>query len=251
MTNSTDHAEAHDAAMLALNDVIRYTGWAVYRATEAFDGSSVDLAKHLGVALYGESGEPTDPAGGADEPGVVVRGIYDVSGLRADADLMFWVHAPKAEQLQQTFRDIRRAAAAAGAQLELTWSALGLHRTAEFSKTHVPSFLAGIAPRGWVAVYPFVRSKEWYLLPDEERRQMLADHGRMGREYPQVVANTVSSFALGDYEWMLALEADDLHDLVDLMRHLRYSEARRHVILETPFYTGRRISLDEIGEVLA
>ncbi len=255
MTHSTDRTEAagaaDDARLLALNDVIRYTGWAVFRAAEPFDGSAAELAKHLGVALYGESGEPTDPAGGAEEPGVVVRGIYDVSGLRADADLMFWLHAPRAEQVQQAFRAIRRGAAAAGAELELTWSALGLHRTAEFSKTHVPAFLAGIAPRGWAAVYPFVRSKEWYLLPDDERRGMLGEHGRMGREYPQVVSNTVSSFALGDYEWMLALEADDLHDLVDLMRHLRYSAARRHVIEETPFFTGRRIALDEVGDVVA
>ena len=251
MTHGTDPAGAGDAALLALNDVIRYTGWAVFRSAERFDGSAADLAKHLGVALYGESGEPTDPAGAADEPGIVVRGIYDVSGLRADADLMFWVHAPKPEQVQQSFRATRRAAAAAGAELELTWSALGLHRTAEFSKTHVPSFLAGIAPRGWVAVYPFVRSKEWYLLPGDERRGMLGEHGRMGREYPRVVSNTVSSFALGDYEWILALESDDLHDLVDLMRHLRYSETRRHVTLETPFFTGRRIPLGDIGDVLA
>ena len=240
-----------DDQLLALNDVIRYTGWAVFKSVEPFEGNAGDLAKHLGSALYGDSGVPTDPAGGAEAPGVVVRGVYDVSGMRADADLMFWVHAPQAEQVQSTFRAIRRAAAAAGAQLELTWSSLGLHRTAEFSKTHVPAFLAGVAPRGWVAVYPFVRSKEWYLLPDEERRAMLGEHGRMGREYPQVVSNTVSSFALGDYEWLLALEADDLHDLVDLMRHLRYSDTRRHVVLETPFFTGRRIALDEVGEVIA
>jgi len=94
MTHSTDRTEAagaaDDARLLALNDVIRYTGWAVFRAAEPFDGSAAELAKHLGVALYGESGEPTDPAGGAEEPGVVVRGIYDVSGLRADADLMLY-----------------------------------------------------------------------------------------------------------------------------------------------------------------
>ena len=239
-----------DEELLALNDVIRYTGWAVFRSAQPFQGDTADLAKRLSSALYGEDG-PTDPAAGGETPNMVVRGIYDVSGLRADADLMFWLHAPAAETLQAAFRSIRRAAADAGAQLELSWSALGLHRTAEFSKTHVPAFLAGTAPRGWVAVYPFVRSKDWYLLPDEERRGMLGEHGRMGREYPQVVSNTVSSFALGDYEWMLALEADQLHDLVDLMRHLRYSEARRYVDVETPFHTGRRIELDEIGDVIA
>jgi chlorite dismutase len=99
-------------------------------------------------------------------------------------------------------------------------------------------------------VYPFVRSYEWYLLPDAERGKMLRDHGVKGNELPQVLANTVASFALGDYEWMLALEAPELVDLVDLMRHLRQTEARLHVREEVPFYTGRRISLDEIAEVL-
>ena len=62
----------------------------------------------------------------------------------------------------------------------------------------------------------------------------------MARDYPDVRANTVASFALGDYEWILAFEADELHRIVDLMRHLRGSETRRHVREEVPFYTGRR-----------
>ena len=63
----------------------------------------------------------------------------------------------------------------------------------------------------------------------------------MARDYPDVRANTVASFALGDYEWILAFEADELHRIVDLMRHLRGSEARRHVREEVPFYTGPRV----------
>jgi peroxiredoxin len=97
-----------------------------------------------------------------------------------------------------------------------------------------------------VCVYPFVRSYEWYLLPDEERRAMLAEHGQMARGFPDVRANTVASFALGDYEWMLAFEADELHRIVDLMRHLRGATARRHVREELPFYTGRRRSMSEL-----
>jgi chlorite dismutase len=72
-----------------------------------------------------------------------------------------------------------------------------------------------------------------------------------GSTYPQVQANTVASFALGDYEWILALEADDLVDLVDLMRHLRSTGARRHVREEIPFFTGRLLTRAEIAEVLS
>ena len=119
---------------------------------------------------------------------------------------------------------------------------MGVHRDAEFNKAHVPGFLRGVEPKQWLTVYPFVRSYEWYLLPPERRGRMLAEHGRMGRAFPQVIANTVASFALGDYEWLLALEADELTDLVDLMRHLRATDARRHVREEMPFFTGRRIT---------
>ena len=67
-----------------------------------------------------------------------------------------------------------------------------------------------------------------------------------GKVAPGAPANTVSSFALGDYEWMLAFEADELHRIVDLMRHLRGTEARLHVREEIPFYTGTRVPAAEL-----
>jgi chlorite dismutase len=127
---------------------------------------------------------------------------------------------------------------------------MALHRPAEFNKSHVPAFLAEEEPRAYVCVYPFVRSYEWYLLEDGERRQLLAEHGKMARDYPDVRANTVASFALNDYEWILAFEADELHRIVDLMRHLRGSETRLHVREEVPFYTGTRRTIAELVETL-
>jgi chlorite dismutase len=169
---------------------------------------------------------------------VVVRGTYDVSGLRADADLMIWWHASSSDALQEAYGAFRRTAL--GGHLAPVWSQLALHRPAEFNKSHLPAFLAGEPAHAYVCVYPFVRSYEWYLLPDEERRSMLAEHGQLARGFPDVRANTVASFALGDYEWILAFEADELHRIVDLMRELRAATARRHVREEIPFYTGRR-----------
>jgi len=121
-----------------------------------------------------------------------------------------------------------------------------VHVQAEFSRSHAPAFMYGKEPKGWLCVYPFVRSYEWYLLPEEERRDMLAEHGRKGSAFTGVLANTVASFALGDYEWLLGLESDELLDLVDMMRDLRYTEARRHVREEVPFYTGRRLDDAEL-----
>jgi len=213
-----------------LNDVIRYTGWSVFRAAAPVPADSAGEVEELFEQLAAKD--------------VLVRGTYDVSGLRADADLLVWWHAPAADDLQEAYSRLRRTAL--GRALVPVWSQLALHRPAEFNKSHVPAFLADERARDWVCVYPFVRSYEWYLLPDAERRAMLAEHGQMARDYPDVRANTVASFALGDYEWMLAFEADELHRILDLMRHLRASTARRHVREEIPFYTGTKVAPGEL-----
>jgi chlorite dismutase len=217
-------------------DEIRYTMWSVFRLQDTF-GDQPD-------ARASAATEVADMYAQLTEKGVVVRGTYDVAGLRADADLMVWWHAAASDDLQEAFGRLRRTEL--GQRLLPVWSQLGLHRPAEFNKAHVPAFMSGEEPRGYLCVYPFVRSYEWYLLPEAERREMLAEHGRMARDYPDVRANTVASFGLGDYEWLLAFESDELHRIVDLMRHLRGSAARRHVREELPFYTGRRRTVADL-----
>jgi peroxiredoxin len=218
-----------------LNDTIRYTMWSVFSLREVF-GEQADRGA--------EAHEVEELISKLETDDVLVRGVYDLSGLRADADVMVWWHAETVEQLQDAYHRLRRTAF--GRRLDPVWSQVALHRPAEFNKSHIPAFLAGEESLNYVCVYPFVRSFEWYLLEDTERRRMLAEHGQMAREYKDVRANTVASFALGDYEWMLAFEADELHRIVDLMRHLRASDARRHVREEVPFYTGRRRTPTEL-----
>lgn len=219
-----------------INETIRYTCWAVFARTG-------DLPPHGAQADL----DAVVASLAADD--VVIRGFYDVSAMRGDADLMVWLHAPTAEQIQSALRALRRSAI--GECLVPGWSAMGLHRPAEFNKGHVPAFMSGKDARTWATVYPFVRSYEWYLLPEEERRAMLVEHGMMGRDYEGILSNTVSAFALGDYEWILALESDELHETVDMMRHLRSSQARRHVREEIPFYTGRRVDAAGVIDLLS
>lgn len=218
-----------------------YTLWAVLRRDphNAATTTSPDAVAELETTLAAVQ------ADGA----VTVRGLYDVSGFKADADLMIWLHGPRAEELQAALRELRRTEMLR--TLLPTWNTMGMHRDAEFNARHVPAFLRGVEPAEWITVYPFVRTHQWYLLPEDERRTMLADHGRQGAKFTGVLTNTVAAFALGDYEWILPLEAENLDDLVDLMRDLRYTEARRYVHLETPFYTGRRIDAAALAEVLA
>jgi len=229
--------QTNAARINELNSTIRYTMWSVFRAATPLPALRADLAGEVDTLF--EQLAVKD---------VTVRGTYDVAGLRADADLLIWWHSSSPDALQEAYSLFRRTAL--GRHLAPVWSQMALHRPAEFNKSHLPAFLAGEEARPYICVYPFVRSYEWYLLPDEERRGMLAEHGRMARGYPDVRANTVASFALGDYEWMLAFEADELYRIVDLMRDLRASTARRHVREEVPFYTGRRRSMTELVNTL-
>src|SRR5689334_25160169 len=211
--------------------------WSVFRAQTPLPSLRDELAGEVDGLFEQLSGKD-----------VTIRGTYDVSGLRADADVMIWWHSGSSDALQDAYGLFRRTAL--GRHLAPVWSQVALHRPAEFNKSHVPAFIAGEEPRAYLCVYPFVRSLDWYLLPDEERRAMLAEHGQAARGYKDVRANTVPAFALGDYEWILAFEADELHRIVDLMRDLRATEARRHVREEVPFFTGPRVQPGDLVATL-
>ncbi len=234
MSTDSPEAKTNAARTKELNDTIRYTMWSVFRLRDVLGDADREAEATDVQALFEVLAEQD----------VVVRGLYDVSGLRADADLMVWWHASTSDALQAAYNAFRRTRL--GSHMEAVWSQTALHRPAEFNKSHVPAFMADEQARAYICVYPFVRSYDWYLLPDEERRDMLKEHGMQARPYPDVRANTVASFALGDYEWMLAFEADELHRIVDLMRDLRASRARLHVREEVPFYTGARVSPAEL-----
>jgi hydrogen peroxide-dependent heme synthase len=228
--------ESKAAAARRINDTIRYMQVSVFAADRPLEG------------LRAEIGDEVEREISAVQGDLVTRGWYDVGGLRGDADVMVWWHSDTSETLQDAYHALRSTTF--GRALRPVWSVQALHRPAEFNKSHIPAFMADENAQDYVCVYPFVRSYEWYLLTDEERRELLAEHGRMARGYPDVRANTVASFALSDYEWILAFEAAELHRIVDLMRHLRGSRARLHVREEIPFYTGRRWELPELVERL-
>jgi peroxiredoxin len=236
----TTHGRIPDAGKKAkdFNKVIRYALWSVFRLRTVLPPERPGLADEV-TALF-EQLVAKD---------VIVRGLYHVSGLRADADVMIWWHSEDAEALQEAYQLFRRTAL--GRALEPVWSSMALHRPAEFNQSHIPAYVVGEPPRDYMCVYPFVRTYDWYLLPEVDRRAMVAEHGQMARDFPDVRANTVPSFALGDYEWVLAFEADELHRIVELMRHLRGSKARLYVREEVPFYTGRRTTVPQLVADLA
>jgi chlorite dismutase len=216
-----------------LNDQLLYTMYAVFKAVTPLPSDRASVSSEA-QGLLDEMLEKD----------VYTRGTYDLAGYKAEADLLVWWTCPDVDVLQDAYARFRTTEL--GRHLEPVWSSIGLHRPAEFNRSHIPAYVRREDPRKYVCVYPFVRSLEWYLLPDFERRGLLAEHGSMGRDFEDVRANTVAAFGLGDYEWLLAFEADELHRIVDCLRHLRGSRARLHTKLEIPFWTGARKPLAEI-----
>ena len=168
--------------------------------------------------------------------GIDVRGVYSMVGLRHDADLIAWIVARDVESMQRLA--VALNASTLGAYLDTVHSFLGVALGTRYSADHAPAFVKGIPPKRYLSVYPFVKTHEWYQLPFEERRQTMAEHGRMGREYPDILTNTVSSFGVGDHEFVVAFESDDVPDMVRMVEHLRPAASRPYTKLDTPILLG-------------
>jgi chlorite dismutase len=209
-----------------MNETV-YTLYPVFKASRAFRDLDLDDAAQEVENLFKEW-----------EGRIAVRGVYSTVGFRADSDLMLWLVGLSPDEAQQALVEFGRTQA--GRALEISWTFMGVVKPAEFTPDHSPAFLKGDTPKRYLNVYPFVRTPEWYLLPREERAGMLQEHGVIGREYPDVLANTTSAFGLNDWEWILAFEADELDRIVECIRKLREAEARRFTKVEVPFVTGIR-----------
>jgi chlorite dismutase len=218
-----------------------YALYPVFRARDGFRDLSAD-----GVADVVQEVENLYKT---FEDRVDVRGTYSTVGFRSDADLMLWLVGRTADDVQAFVAAFRRTQA--GRLTDLAWTFMGVVKPAEFTADHGPAFVRGEPPKAFLSVYPFVRTPEWYLLPREERASLLAEHGVMGREFPEILANTTSAFGLGDWEWILAFEADRADQLVDCIRRLRDAKARLYTKEEVPFVTGIRKSVADAFADLA
>ena len=202
---------------------------------------------------------------------ITLRGAYSMVGLRANADLLLWAWGADLDALQRLAVALRQSGL--GRHLTQVETYLGVVSVPRYDPEHAPAFVTGAPPKQYVSVYPFVKTSEWYTAPFEERRRMMAEHGQVGRKYAVsrervvelarqargeaataasatatatatepgggVLSNTVDSFALGDYEFILANESDDPAELKDMMLALRAVESRKYTALDTPIYFGR------------
>jgi len=164
---------------------------------------------------------------------------YSLVGAKAGVHGLFWMMGPRLEALQEY--EARLWGGGIGGYLDFPYGYLGMGRLSEYLGPHsVGAHDAGkVRPAGrrYLFVYPFVKRREWYSLPFEERRRIMGEHFRIGHAYPNVQIHTGYSFGLDDPEFILAFEADSPAEFLDLVRALRPTEASRYTLLETPIFT--------------
>jgi chlorite dismutase len=178
--------------------------------------------------------------------GQVVIRPYSTIGMRADTDFLLWLSSRELRAIQGLIADLRKTGL--GAYLNTPYAYLAMTRESVYLKDHKHSPFVTIEPgQGeYLFVYPFVKTTDWYLLPFEERQQMMNEHFKVGHEFPTIRINTTYSFGLDDQEFVLAFESDSPSDFLKLVMRLRETQARRYTLRDTPIFTCVKGPVEEI-----
>ena len=181
---------------------------------------------------------------------------YSLVGLRADADLLLWLIAEDVDELHGLAAQLNRTALAGYMDLSHSYFALtrrspylGGHRhegqegarsTLRLSRNEYP----------YLIVYPFVKTHDWYQLPQKERQRMMGQHFAVGHKYPGVRINTTYSYGLDDQEHVVSFETADLGQFLELVMDLRESAARPYTERDTPIFTCLARPLEQALDAL-
>jgi len=161
---------------------------------------------------------------------------YSTLGLRDDAEFLFWFAAETVEEIQDVISKLYLTVF--GKYIIPSRVYLSCTRSSTYArKVTLPSFVLGNEPQKFVVVYPFTKTREWYLLPQEQRQKMMDQHINVSEKYPQVTLNTTYSFGIHDQDFMLAFECDDLRDFQNLIMDLRQTPVSAYVAIDTPMIT--------------
>ena len=162
---------------------------------------------------------------------------YSTLGLRDDAEFLLWFASESLEEIQDVVSKIYLTVF--GKYIYPTHVYLSNTRSSIYAKgTKSYGWFAGEEQKKYVIVYPFIKTREWYLLSVQERQQMMDEHIQVGKKYPQVILNTTYSFGIHDAEFMLAFETDDLHAFQNLIMELRETRVSRYIKVDTPMIVG-------------
>ncbi|RDJ31478.1 MAG: chlorite dismutase [Crenarchaeota archaeon] len=158
---------------------------------------------------------------------------YSTLGLRDDAEFLIWFAAESVEEIQNVISKLYLTVF--GKYIVSSRTYLSCTRPSLYAKKGLTlSFVAGNQPKKYAVVYPFTKTREWYLLTEQQRQKMMDEHISVGQKYPQVVLNTTYSFGIHDEDFMLAFECDDLRDFQNLIMDLRQTQVSKYVQVDTP-----------------
>jgi len=165
--------------------------------------------------------------------GIMYR-TYSNLGLRDDTDFLFWFAAKSVEEIQKVNEkiyktDFGKYILPSMTYLSCTRASIYVQGT---RKEH--GFLTGMEPKKHVIVYPFTKTREWYLLPQDKRQKIMDEHIEVSKKYPQIILNTTYSFGIHDEDFMLAFEVDNIRDFQDLIMDLRETEVSSYVKNDVP-----------------
>jgi chlorite dismutase len=158
---------------------------------------------------------------------------FSTVGTRGDADMMLLTQATNLERIHEFH--VVLAQSGLMKWCSIPYSYLALTKESEYSDE---SRLEVRPAKGkYLFVYPFVKTREWYGLPQDERWRIMQEHITVGREFPSVDLNTSYSFGLDDQEFVVAFETDEPRDFLDLVQKLRTTESSRYTKRDTPTFT--------------
>ena len=157
---------------------------------------------------------------------------YSTLGLRKESDFMLWSISDSIEKIQVLTSKVYTTVL--GKYIDSSEVYLSASRPSVYSNQITTSFMEDGEPLKYNIIYPFIKSREWYLLPFEKRSEMMKEHINIGRKFPQIKLNTSYSYGIGDQDFMLAFETDNLMDFQDLIIKLRETQVSRYVVKDTP-----------------
>jgi chlorite dismutase len=178
---------------------------------------------------------------------------FSLFGTRGDCDFMLWTISERLEDFQEMISEVMKSPM--GSHLAIPYSYLSMTRRSEYIRDHRHPGQEGDALKKvpgdskYLFVYPFVKKREWYNLPPEERQRMMLEHIRKGHAFPSVKINTSYSFGLDDQEFVLSFETDYPSDFLELVMALRSSEASRYTQIETPIFTCVSTPVEELFQL--
>ncbi|MFZ2493605.1 MAG: chlorite dismutase family protein [Thermoanaerobaculia bacterium] len=175
---------------------------------------------------------------------------YTTMGLKPGIDFMLWRIGFDIAPFGAMSAEMNRSRL--GRFLEVPQSYLSMTKHSQYVEEHVHEGQEGrrlrIVPgkRPFLFVYPFVKTRDWYLLPMSERQRIMNEHIAIGHKYPRVKINTTYSFGLDDQDFVVAFESDTADEFLDLVQELRETESSKYTLRDTPMYTCRRATLEEV-----